>query len=172
MGLFMQKNVTKNQDGTIRSLSNRHVQMIAISGTIGTGLFLVSGSTMSKTGPSVMLVYLVLGIFFFLMMWAIGEMFYSDPTQHIFVSFISKYLGPTAGYFTGWSYWLGLLFASMAEITAVTTYVGYWFPNIPSWIIEVTFLVVLTSVNLIAAKLFGEAEFWFAMIKIVSIVTE
>jgi amino acid transporter, AAT family len=166
----MQKNVTKNQDGTFRSLSNRHVQMIAIGGTIGTGLFLGSGSTISKTGPSVMLVYLVLGIFFFLMMRAIGEMFYSDPTQHTFVSFISKYLGPTAGYFTGWSYWLGLLFASMAELTAVATYVGYWFPNIPSWIIEVVFLMVLTLVNLIAVKVFGEAEFWFAMIKIVAIV--
>lgn len=166
----MQSKITKNQDGTLRSLSNRHVQMIAIGGTIGTGLFLGSGSTISKTGPSVMLVYLVLGIFFFLMMRAIGEMFYSDPTQHTFVSFISKYLGSTAGYFTGWSYWLGLLFASMAELTAVATYVEYWFPNVPSWIIEVAFLVVLTSINLIAARLFGEAEFWFAMIKIVAII--
>ncbi|MHA8110844.1 amino acid permease [Lactobacillaceae bacterium Melli_B4] len=160
----------RNQDGTLRSLSNRHVQMIAIGGTIGTGLFLGSGSTISKTGPSVMLVYLVLGGFFFLMMRAIGEMFYSDPSQHTFVSFISKYLGPTAGYFTGWTYWLGLLFASMAELTAIATYVQFWFPEFPSWLVEVIFLVVLASINLIAAKLFGEAEFWFAMIKIIAIV--
>lgn len=100
----MKPKIVKNQDGTMRSLSNRHVQMIAIGGTIGTGLFLGSGSTISKTGPSVMLVYLILGLFFFFMMRAIGEMFYADPTQHTFVSFISRYLGPTIGHFTGWTY--------------------------------------------------------------------
>lgn len=167
----MQKsNVTENADGTRRSLSNRNVQMIAIGGTIGTGLFLGSGTTISKTGPSILLVYLVLGIFFFLMMRAIGEMLYSDPSQHTFVAFITRYLGPTVGHFTGWTYWLGLSFCAMAEITAISTYVQFWFPNIPSWVIQVTFLGTLALVNLIAAKLFGEAEFWFALIKIVAIV--
>ncbi|KRL05891.1 amino acid permease [Liquorilactobacillus oeni] len=166
----MKTKTTTNQDGTMRALSNRHVQMIAIGGTIGTGLFLGSGSTISKTGPSVMLVYLVLGLFFFFMMRAIGEMFYSDPSQHTFVSFISRYLGPTIGHFTGWTYWIGLLFVCMAELTATATYVKFWFPNIPSWIVELIFLGVLACVNLIAARLFGEAEFWFAMIKIVAIV--
>lgn len=97
----MKSKIQENQDGTMRALSNRHVQMIAIGGTIGTGLFLGSGSTISKTGPSVMLIYLVLGVFFFFMMRGIGEMFYSDPSQHTFVSFISRYLGPTVGHFTG-----------------------------------------------------------------------
>nr|WP_252893006.1 amino acid permease [Lentilactobacillus otakiensis] len=154
----------------MRSLSNRNVQMIAIGGTIGTGLFLGSGTTISKTGPSILLVYLVLGIFFFLMMRAIGEMLYSDPSQHTFVSFITRYLGPTVGHFTGWTYWLGLSFCAMAEITAISTYVQFWFPNIPSWIIQLVFLGTLAAVNLIAAKVFGEAEFWFALIKIVAIV--
>ena len=166
-GISMNDKNKKNADGTIRSLSNRHVQMIAI---VRTGLFLGSGSTISKTGPSVLLAYLVTGCLFFLMMRGIGEIFYSDPSQHTFVAFISKYLGTTAGYFTGWSYWLGLLFASMAELTAIATYFAFWFPNIPSWIVEVAFLVVLTAINLIAAKLFGEAEFWFAMIKVIAIV--
>lgn len=167
----MQKNeVTENADGTMRSLSNRNVQMIAIGGTIGTGLFLGSGTTISKTGPSILLVYLVLGIFFFLMMRAIGEMLYSDPSQHTFVSFITRYLGPTVGHFTGWTYWLGLSFCAMAEITAISTYVQFWFPNIPSWIIQLVFLGTLACVNLIAAKVFGEAEFWFALIKIVAIL--
>ncbi len=160
----------KNQDGTMRALSNRHVQMIAIGGTIGTGLFLGSGSSISKTGPSIMLVYVTLGLFFFFMMRAIGEMFYSDPSQHTFVAFISRYLGPTVGHFTGWTYWIGLVFVCMAELTAVATYVQYWLPNVPAWLIEIVFLGVLASVNLIAARLFGEAEFWFAMIKIVAIV--
>ena len=103
--LFMQKTeVTENADGTRRSLSNRNVQMIAIGGTIGTGLFLGSGTTISKTGPSILLVYLVLGIFFFLMMRAIGEMLYSDPSQHTFVSFITRYLGPTVGDLLAWTF--------------------------------------------------------------------
>lgn len=160
----MKSKVVENQDGTMRALSNRHVQMIAIGGTIGTGLFLGSGSTISKTGPSIMLVYLTLALFFFFMMRAIGEMFYSDPSQHTFVSFISRYLGPTVGHFTGWTYWIGLVFVCMAELTATASYVQYWFPTIPSWLVELVFLAVLTSVNLIAARLFGEAEFWFAMI--------
>ena len=161
---------TTNADGTVRALSNRHVQMIAIGGTIGTGLFLGSGSTISKTGPSVMWVYLVLGFFFFLMMRAIGDMFYADPSQHTFVAFISRYLGPSVGHFTGWTYWIGLIFVCMAELTATATYVKFWLPNVPAWLIEISFLLILAAVNLTAARLFGEAEFWFAMIKIVAIV--
>lgn len=162
--------ITTNSDGTKRALSNRHVQMIAIGGTIGTGLFLGAGSTISKTGPSILIVYALLGLFFFLMMRAIGEMFYSDPTQHTFVSFITKYLGDGAGRFAGWTYWIGLVFVGMAELTAVATYVKYWLPNVPAWVIEIGFLVGLTMINLIAARMFGETEFWFAMIKIVAIV--
>ncbi|AYJ43184.1 amino acid permease [Lactiplantibacillus pentosus] len=161
---------TTNADRKVRALSNRHVQMIAIGGTIGTGLFLGSGSTISKTGPSVMWVYLVLGFFFFLMMRAIGEMFYADPSQHTFVAFISRYLGPSVGHFTGWTYWIGLIFVCMAELTATATYVKFWLPNVPAWLIEISFLLILAAVNLTAARLFGEAEFWFAMIKIVAIV--
>lgn len=166
----MKSKIQENQDGTMRALSNRHVQMIAIGGTIGTGLFLGSGTTISKTGPSVMLIYLVLGLFFFFMMRGIGEMFYSDPSQHTFVSFISKYLGPTVGHFTGWTYWIGLVFVCMAELSATATYIQFWFPHFPAWITEIVFLAILASVNLIAARLFGEAEFWFAMIKIVAIL--
>lgn len=166
----MNKKITTNDDGTKRALSNRHVQLIAIGGTIGTGLFLGSGSTISKTGPSIMIVYAILGGIFFLMMRAIGEMFYSDPTQHTFVAFITRYLGNAAGKFTGWTYWIGLLLVGMAELTAVATYIHYWLPHVQAWIVELLFLVVLTCINLIAARLFGEAEFWFAMIKIITII--
>jgi AAT family amino acid transporter len=117
-----------------------------------------------------MWVYLVLGFFFFLMMRAIGEMFYADPSQHTFVAFISRYLGPSVGHFTGWTYWIGLIFVCMAELTATATYVKFWLPNVPAWLIEISFLLILAAVNLTAARLFGEAEFWFAMIKIVAIV--
>lgn len=144
--------------------------MIAIGGTIGTGLFLGAGTTIYKTGPSVLWVYLFLGVFFFFMMRAIGEMFYSDPTQHTFVAFISRYLGDTLGSLAGWTYWLGLIFLSTAELTAVGTYVKYWFPNSSAWLVELIFLFVLVIINLVAVRFFGEAEFWFAMIKIIAIV--
>lgn len=162
--------INENADGTIRSLSNRNVQMIAIGGTIGTGLFLGSGTTISKTGPSILVVYLILGIFFFWMMRAIGEMLYSDPSQHTFVSFITRYLGPSVGHFTGWTYWLGLTFCGMAELSAISTYVQFWLPNVSAWLIQLVFLGTLVAINLIATKIFGEVEFWFALIKIITII--
>ena len=160
-----------NKDGTKRTLSNRHVQMIAIGGTIGTGLFLGSGNSISKAGTSIILVYLIIGGFFFLMMRAIGEMLYADPDQHTFVAVITKYLGERAGNFAGCSYWIGLVFLAMAELTAIATYIKFWFPNLNASLIELVFLVLLTSLNLIAARIFAETEFWFAMIKIVAILS-
>ncbi|MCT4382301.1 amino acid permease [Leuconostoc suionicum] len=168
--MSQQKKTTMNADGTIRGLKKKHVQMIAIGGTIGTGLFLGAGNSIAKTGPSILIVYAVLGAFFFMMMRGIGEMLYADPSQHTFVSFISKYVGAGAGYFAGWSYWIGLLFVAMAELTAVSTYVKFWFPSWKTWIIQIIFLFVLTMINLIAVRVFGETEYWFAMIKIIAIV--
>lgn len=165
-----QQPTTNGNGGMKRSLRNRHVQMIAIGGTIGTGLFLGSGTTIHRTGPSIILVYAVLGIFFFLMMRALGEMLYEDPNQHTFVSFISKYVGEGAGFFAGWSYWLGLIFLAMAELTAIGRYIQYWFPTWNASLIQLVFLAILTTMNLIAAQVFGETEFWFAMIKIIAIL--
>lgn len=159
-----------NADGTKRGLKKKHVQMIAIGGTIGTGLFLGAGNSIARTGPSILVVYAVLGAFFFLMMRGIGEMLYADPSQHTFVSFITKYVSPGAGYFAGWSYWIGLTFVAMAELTAVSTYVKFWFPHWQTWIIQIGFLAVLTLINLVAVKVFGETEYWFAMIKIIAII--
>nr|WP_171011227.1 amino acid permease [Streptococcus pseudoporcinus] len=158
------------KNGMVRGLQNRHVQLIAIAGTIGTGLFMGSGRAISLTGPSIVLVYLITGAFMFMMMRAIGEMLYYDPDQHTFINFITKYIGPGWGYFSGLSYWLSLIFIGMADITALGSYVQYWFPNWHSWLIQLVALVILASVNLIAVKIFGETEFWFAMIKIVAII--
>ena len=93
-----------------------------------------------------------------------------DPDQHTFINFITKYLGKGWGYFSGWSYWVSLVFLGMAEITAVSNYVQLWFPNWPAWQIQIIFLALLSCVNLIAVKVFGEVEFWFGMIKIVTIL--
>ena len=160
----------ETENGMVRGLQNRHVQLIAIAGTIGTGLFLGAGRSLSLTGPSIILVYMLTGAFMYLMMRAIGEMLYMDPDQHTFINFITKYLGKGWGYFSGWSYWVSLVFLGMAEITAVSNYVQLWFPNWPAWQIQIIFLVLLSCVNLIAVKVFGEVEFWFGMIKIVTIL--
>ena len=160
----------ENENGMVRGLQNRHVQLIAIAGTIGTGLFLGAGRSLSLTGPSIILVYMLTGAFMYLMMRAIGEMLYMDPDQHTFINFITKYLGKGWGYFSGWSYWVSLVFLGMAEITAVSNYVQLWFPNWPAWQIQIIFLALLSCVNLIAVKVFGEVEFWFGMIKIVTIL--
>ena len=160
----------ETENGMVRGLQNRHVQLIAIAGTIGTGLFLGAGRSLSLTGPSIILVYMLTGAFMYLMMRAIGEMLYMDPDQHTFINFITKYIGKGWGYFSGWSYWVSLVFLGMAEITAVSNYVQLWFPNWPAWQIQIIFLALLRCVNLIAVKVFGEVEFWFGMIKIVTIL--
>lgn len=121
----------------MRSLSNRHVQMIAIGGTIGTGLFLGSGSTISKTGPSVMLVYLILGLFFFFMMRAIGEMFYADTAYFCFIHF--QIFGANNRTF----YWLDLLdwfsICLHGWVDCNSDLCPYWLPSVPAWIIELVF---------------------------------
>ena len=147
-----EKNSENNKNKMERGLKNRHVQIIAIAGTIGTGLFLGAGRSISLTGPSIILIYMLTGVFMYLMMRAIGEMLYYDPDQHTFINFITKYLGNGWGYFSGWSYWISLIFIGMAEITAVAQYVQFWFPTWPAWLIQIVFLAVLSMVNLIAVR--------------------
>ncbi|RBP99018.1 amino acid permease [Bifidobacterium xylocopae] len=159
-----------------RGLSKRHVQFIAIGGTIGTGLFLGSGKSIALTGPSIVFVYIAVGVIMFLLMRAIGELMYSDPDQHTFIAFISRYLGAGWGSFAGWSYWIVLILIGMSELTAVGTYFVTFFNtfgiDLSAWRfpIEVAFLLAMVCINLIAVKVFGEAEFWFSMIKITLIV--
>ena len=150
----------ETENGMVRGLQNRHVQLIAIAGTIGTGLFLGAGRSLSLTGPSIILVYLLTGGFMYLMMRAIGEMLYMDPDQHTFINFITKYLGKGWGYFSGWSYWVSLIFLGMAEITAVSNYVQLWFPAWPAWQIQIVFLVLLSCVNLIAVKIWYDQNYY------------
>ena len=121
----MSENKKKNK--MERGLTNRHVQVMAIAGTIGTGLFLGAGRSISLTGPSIILIYMITGAFMFLMMRAVGEMLYQDPEQHTFINFITRHLGKGWGYFSVWSYWLSVVFIGMAEITAISHYVQFWF---------------------------------------------
>ncbi len=152
-----------------RDLKNRHVQLIAIGGTIGTGLFLGSGKAISLAGPSIILAYLIVGIALFFVMRALGELLLSKGGYSSFTEFATEYIGEWAGYITGWTYWFCWIMTAMADIIAVGMYMQYWF-DIPQWIPAILCLVVLLVLNLLTVKLFGELEFWFALIKIITIV--
>ncbi|MGE7185929.1 amino acid permease [Peribacillus sp. NPDC006672] len=153
-----------------RGLEARHIQMIALGGTIGVGLFMGSASTIKWTGPSVMLAYAIAGIFIFFIMRSMGEMLYLEPTTGSFASFASSYIHPLAGYMTAWSNWFQWVIVGMSEIIAVGMYMKYWFPELPAWIPGVVAMIILGAANLISVKSFGEFEFWFALIKIITII--
>ena len=153
-----------------RALSNRHLQLIAIGGAIGTGLFMGSGKTISLAGPSVLFVYAVIGFMLFFVMRAMGELLLSNLGYRSFRDIASDILGPWAGFFTGWTYWFCWIVTGIADIVAVAGYVAFWFPNLPKWLPAVAMVVLLLSLNLVTVKLFGEMDFWFALIKIVAIV--
>ncbi|WP_274307168.1 amino acid permease [Solibacillus daqui] len=152
-----------------RDLKNRHVQLIAIGGTIGTGLFLGSGKAIALAGPSIIFAYLIVGIALFFVMRALGELLLSKGGYSSFTEFATEYLGDWAGYVTGWTYWFCWIMTAMADIIAVGMYTQYWF-DVPQWVPAIVCLVVLLALNLLTVKLFGELEFWFALIKIITIV--
>ncbi|WP_338433507.1 amino acid permease [Clostridium tyrobutyricum] len=153
-----------------RGLKNRHVQLLAIGGAIGTGLFLGSGRSIHLAGPSILFAYAITGLICFLIMRALGELLLSNLNYHSFVEFVHDYLGNGAAFITGWTYWFCWISLAMADLTASGLYMQYWFPGVPQWLPSLIFLVVLLGMNLTAVKLFGEMEFWFALIKIVAIL--
>lgn len=161
----MEKEQTLN-----RGLKNRHVQLIAIGGAIGTGLFLGSGHSIALTGPAILFAYIITGIICFLMMRALGELLLSNTEYHTFIEFVQDYMGEKTAFVTGWTYWFCWISVAMADITAVGIYVKYWFPSIEAWIPSLVTLIILLLMNLVTVKLFGEMEFWFACIKVVAII--
>ncbi|KAI4309348.1 amino acid permease [Lactobacillus intestinalis] len=166
----MTKKDSQTNSGYKRTLSNAHIQLIALGGTIGTGLFLGVGDSIHRAGPSVILIYIVVGIFLFLLMRALGELIMSDLNKHTYIDFIEKYLGKNIGFITGYLYWLSWITLGMAETTALGIYFQYWFPGLKPWIPGLITIVLLLIINLISARVFGNLEFSFAIIKIVTIV--
>lgn len=152
-----------------RNLSNRHIQLIAIGGAIGTGLFMGSGKTISLAGPSIIFVYMIIGFMLFFVMRAMGELLLSNLKYKSFIDFSADLLGPWAGYFTGWTYWFCWIVTGIADVIAISAYLQFWFPDIPLWLPALSCVGLLLSLNLVTVKMFGELEFWFAMIKIVAI---
>ncbi|WP_430379463.1 amino acid permease [Streptomyces sp. B1-3] len=158
------------EEGYERGLGSRQVQMIAIGGAIGVGLFLKAGANIAKAGPSLILMYALAGVIIFFIMRALGELLLYRPVSGSFAEYSREFLGPFFGYFTGWTYWLMWVVTGMAELTAAAIYIHYWFPGIPQWVTALVFLVVLFTANLISVKLFGEIEFWASMIKVTALI--
>lgn len=159
------------QEGDLkRGLKNRHIQLIALGGAIGTGLFLGIGQTIKMAGPAVLLGYALGGFIAFLIMRQLGEMVAEEPVSGSFSFFANKYWNGFAGFLAGWNYWVLYVLVSMAELTAVGLYVQFWWPEIPTWVSAAFFFIVINAVNLSNVKHFGEMEFWFAIIKVVAII--
>ncbi len=152
-----------------RGLSNRHIQLIAIGGAIGTGLFMGSGKTISVAGPSVIFVYMIIGFMLFFVMRAMGELLLSNTNYKNFSDFAGDILGPWAAFFTGWTYWFCWVVTGIADVVAISHYVAYWWKDLPLWIPAVACILLLVALNLPSVKNFGETEFWFALVKIVAI---
>lgn len=154
-----------------RGLGQRQIEMIAIGGCIGTGLFMGSGKTISLAGPAVILVYAITGVMLYFVMRAMGELLLHNLEYKSFVDFSEDLLGPQAGFFVGWSYWFAWIVAATAEIIAITGYVTFWWPNVSPWATAMVTILTLMTINLLTVKAFGELEFWLAIIKVIAIIS-
>ncbi|MEK3980555.1 amino acid permease [Psychrobacillus sp. FSL K6-2836] len=153
-----------------RGLEQRHITLMSLGAAIGVGLFLGSATAIQLAGPAILISYIVGGMAIFIIMRALGEMAVHNPVSGSFSRYAKDYLGPLAGYITGWNYWFLWVVTCMAEITAVGVYMQMWYPDTAPWIWALAALVIMTLVNLIAVKAYGEFEFWFALIKILAIL--
>jgi L-asparagine transporter-like permease len=165
----VQAATTDGGEGYQRGLGARQIQMIAIGGAIGTGLFLGAGKGISKAGPSLILAYAIAGFVIFLIMRALGELLLYRPVSGSFSDYAREFIGPFAGFVTGWTYWLFWVVTGITEVTAAAAYMTYWW-DIPQWLSALIFTVILYGANLISVKLFGELEFWFSMVKVTAII--
>ncbi|WP_267202198.1 amino acid permease [Limosilactobacillus kribbianus] len=153
-----------------RTMTPGQMEMIAIGGTIGSGLFMGATSTIKWTGPSVLLAYAFVGLVLYGVMRALGEMIYISPGTGSFADYGSKYIHPMAGYLTKWSNVFQFIVVGISDIIAMSQYLNYWWPNLPDWISGLVMITILTLANLASAKAYGRLEFWFAMIKVVTII--
>lgn len=161
-----------NESSTLqRGLKNRHIQLIAMGGAIGTGLFLGSAQVIQSAGPSIILGYAIGGLIAFLIMRHLGEMIVEEPVAGSFSHFAYKYWGKFPGFLAGWNYWMLYVLVAMSELTAVAKYINYWWPHIPAWTSVLFFFVVITAINLTNVKFYGESEFWLAIIKVAAVIS-
>ncbi|GAA3658507.1 amino acid permease [Nonomuraea antimicrobica] len=160
---------TQSDEGYSHALGNRQVQMIAIGGAIGVGLFLGAGGRLAAAGPALVLSYAAAGLAAFFVMRALGELVLYRPASGSFVEYAGEFIGPWAAFASGWMYWVNWAFTGIAELTAIAAYIHYWAPAFPEWLTALISLCFVLVVNLLSVRLFGELEFWFAMLKVLAI---
>ena len=153
-----------------KGLKKRHMTMIAIAGVIGAGLFMGSGSVINLAGPGAILSYIFAGILVVLVMRMLGEMAAVNPTSGSFAHYAHEAIGPWAGFMIGWLYWFFWVVAIALEATAAAAIIQYWYDGIPLWLLSLILTVALTLTNVLSVKAFGEFEYWFSLIKVVSII--
>ncbi len=160
-------------EGYHHDLKPRQMQMIAIGGAIGTGLFMGAGGRLASAGPGLFLIYGICGAFVFLILRALGELVLHRPTSGSFVSYARELFGEKAAFVAGWMYFLNWAMAAIVDSTAIASYFHYWnaFQSIPQWALALIALVAVVSLNLISVKAFGEFEFWAALIKVLALTT-
>jgi len=159
--------------GYSKALKARHINMIAIGGAIGTGLFLGAGGRLAQAGPSLAIAYAVCGLFAFFVVRALGELVLHRPSSGAFVSYAREFMGEKGAYTAGWMYFLNWSTTGIADITAIALYAHYWsfFAPVPQWVLALVALAVVLTLNLVSVRLFGEMEFWFALVKVATLVT-
>jgi L-asparagine permease len=156
--------------GYHKGLKPRQIQMIAIGGAIGTGLFMGAGGRLADAGPALVLIYAICGFFAFLILRALGELIMHRPSSGSFVSYAREFFGEKAAFATGWLYWLNWVMTAIVDVTAVALYMNffakYWAPigDVPQWVFALGALVLVLGLNLVSVKVFGELEFWFALV--------
>ncbi|WP_346434080.1 amino acid permease [Nonomuraea composti] len=160
---------TQTDEGYTHALGNRQVQMIAIGGAIGVGLFLGAGGRLAAAGPALVLSYAAAGLAAFFVMRALGELVLYRPVSGSFVEYAGEFIGPWAAFASGWMYWINWAFTGIAELTAIAAYIHYWAPAFPQWLTALVALGFVMTVNLLSVRLFGELEFWFALLKVLAI---
>ncbi|MET4004969.1 histidine transporter [Arthrobacter sp. UYCu511] len=153
-----------------RGLNARHIRFMALGSAIGTGLFYGSSSAIQKAGPGVLLAYIIAGAAVFMVMRALGELAVRHPVSGSFGQYASRYLGPLAGFITGWTYVFEMAIVAIADVTAFSIYMGFWFQDVPRWIWVLAIIFFLAAINLLSVKVFGELEFWFSLIKVSAIL--
>ncbi len=160
----------QEQNQLQKGLKKRHMTMIAIAGVIGAGLFMGSGSVIHLAGPGAILSYLFAGLIVVLVMRMLGEMASVNPTSGSFAHYAHQAIGPWAGFMIGWLYWFFWVIAIALEATAAAAIIQYWYDGIPLWLVSLFLTVALTATNILSVKAFGEFEYWFSLIKVVSII--
>lgn len=164
------ENLATQDDGLHRGMKSRHLQMISFGSAIGTGLFLGSGASIQQAGPGVLVAFAIAGIIIYLIMRMLGEMAVAHPVSGSFGTYAREFVGPRAGFITGWNWWFTTIVVGMLELTAAGTIMDFWFPNLPHWITALVTLLVVAAINLIHVGAFAEAEFWLSFVKVGALI--